>query len=73
MILGPIAVVTGLLLVFGAIKNPSGFFSNWYEDYRDSKLGFWAISRSANQFRFWHAVLGLGMTVAGVAVVINGL
>lgn len=68
--LPPIIMCFGVLLFWGAVKDPSGYFTDWYEDHKNSMLGFWFVSRSARQFRIWHGLLGLWFFGIGLTALI---
>ena len=70
LILAPIAILWGAFLFWTAVTDRGKWFSAWYEENKDSKMGFWAVSRDAKQFRAWHAVLGVGFCVVGILVLI---
>ena len=69
-VIGPIAIVLGLITLVGAIIDPARYVSRWYEANEDSRLGWWAISRSPESFRFWIGFSGLFAIGIGVAMVV---
>lgn len=68
LIFAPIAILWGAFLFWMAVTDRGKWFSAWYESNRDSKMGFWAVSRDAKQFRAWHAALGVAFVVGGILI-----
>jgi hypothetical protein len=63
-------ILGGTFLGWVALTDRYRVFSDWYEENKDSRIGFWAISGNAKQFRMWFVVLGVGCVAAGVAALV---
>jgi hypothetical protein len=73
LVFGPLAILWGAFLTWAAWKDPGGRFTAYYEDSKDSRVGFWAVSRNGIQFRGWHLILGIGFFVGGIACLVWAL
>jgi len=69
-VIGVVAILWGLFVLWVAIPDRWSVLSSWYEENKDSKIGFWAISADARGFRGWFVVFGLCCTAVGVVALV---
>jgi hypothetical protein len=67
LFIAPISILWGAFLLWAAWTDAGSFFSSWYEENKDSRIGFWAVSGSSGGFRGWHVVAGTCFVIGGVA------
>lgn len=70
LIVGIVAIAAGLFLLWVVVTDRYGVLSSWYEENKDSKVGFWVISGDAKQFRSWFGVVAVGVVGVGIAAVV---
>lgn len=68
LIAAPVLILFGAFVTWAAVTDAGGWFSAWYEAYKDSKMGFWSVSRNERQFRAWHVAGGVVFVVVGALV-----
>lgn len=69
--MGTVFVVYGLISVILALTDFRHWVSNRYEETKGRKLGFQAISSSANTYRGFIGVFGAIFLIFGVAALVN--
>jgi hypothetical protein len=67
LVLAPAFILWGIFLLWAAWTDVGGFSSNWYEEYRGSKIGFWKVSGGDKGFRGWFILAGALFAIAGIA------
>lgn len=70
LIVAILIVVVGVAALLGAIFDPGGRFSRFYDSNKDLRLGFLALSRNSRQFRIWFALTGAGVMAIGIAGIV---
>lgn len=68
--LGVALCLAGLVTLLIAVRDPGHFVTRLFEDHRDSRLGFWAVSKNPVQFRYWWGSLGIGFLLLGVDMIV---
>lgn len=71
IVVGTVFVVYGLASVVLALTDFRHWMSNMYEDTKDRKVGFQAISGSASTYRAFNGVFGTIFLIFGVAALVN--
>jgi hypothetical protein len=70
-VIGVAAILWGLFVVWVALTDRWDMLSRWYEENKDSKIGFWSISADTRGFRSWFIVFGVCCAGAGVAALVG--
>jgi hypothetical protein len=73
LVFAPLFILGGAFLVWAAWTDPGGWFTGYYEDKKDSRIGFWAVSRNSIDFRGWHWVLGVCFVIFGIVGLVLAL
>jgi len=63
-------VLGGAFMGWAAFTDRHRMFSRWYEENKDSKIGFWAISPDEKTFRMWFVLSGAVLMAIGIAALV---